>query len=147
METLKLLQLLIGEKNSQNLLVIGAYRDNEVSPAHPFMLVVAEIRKAQVSVNTITLEPLSQSDVNDLIADTLLCDRPLAQPLTDLVYQKTKGNPFFATQFLKSLQEDGLIAFNPPQSPLGKLCFIRIFLNNPESFVNQGFWEQSRHKP
>ena len=110
--SLKLLQLLMSEKDSQNLLVIGAYRDNEVSPVHPFMLVVAEIRKAQVSVNTITLEPLSQSDVNDLIADTLLCDRPLAQPLTELVYQKTKGNPFFATQFLKSLQEDGLIVFN-----------------------------------
>ena len=118
--SLKLLQLLIGEKDSQNLLVIGAYRDNEVSPAHPFMLAVAEIEKAQVTVNTITLEPLSQADINDLIADTLSCDRPLAQPLTELVYQKTKGNPFFATQFLKSLQEDGLIAFNPPQSPLGK---------------------------
>ncbi|TAG90350.1 MAG: PAS domain S-box protein [Oscillatoriales cyanobacterium] len=111
--SLKLLQLLTSEKDSQNLLVIGAYRDNEVSPTHPFMLTVAEMEKAQVTVNTITLEPLSQTDVNDLIADTLLCDRTLAQPLTDLVYQKTKGNPFFATQFLKSLQEDGLIAFNP----------------------------------
>ncbi len=110
--SLKLMQLLMSEKDSQNLLVIGAYRDNEVSPAHPFMLTIAEMEKAQVTVNTITLEPLSQSDVNDLIADTLICDRPLAQPLTDLVYQKTKGNPFFATQFLKSLQEDGLIAFN-----------------------------------
>ena len=110
--SLKLLQLLIGEKDSQNLLVIGAYRDNEVSPAHPFMLAVAEMEKAQVTVNTITLEPLSQADINDLIADTLICDRTLAQPLTELVYQKTKGNPFFATQFLKSLQEDGLIAFN-----------------------------------
>ncbi len=120
--SLKLMQLLMSEKDSQNLLVIGAYRDNEVSPAHPFMLTIAEMEKAQVTVNTITLEPLSQSDVNDLIADTLLCDRPLAQPLTDLVYQKTKGNPFFATQFLKSLQEDGLIAFNPTplSSPFGE---------------------------
>ncbi len=111
--SLKLLQLLTSEKDSQNLLVIGAYRDNEVSPTHPFMLTVAEMKKAQVTVNTITLEPLNQADVNDLISDTLLCDRTLAQPLTELVYQKTKGNPFFATQFLKSLQEDGLIAFNP----------------------------------
>jgi PAS domain S-box-containing protein len=119
--SLKLLQLLMSEKDSHNLLVIGAYRDNEVSPVHPFMLAVAEMEKAQVTVNTITLQPLSQADINDLIADTLLCDRPLAQPLTELVDQKTKGNPFFATQFLKSLQEDGLIAFNPTplSSPLG----------------------------
>ena len=111
--SLKLLQVLMSEKDSQNLLVIGAYRDNEVSPAHPFMLAVAEMEKSQVTVNTITLEPLSQVDINDLIADTLSCERILAQPLTELVYQKTKGNPFFATQFLRALQEDGLIVFNP----------------------------------
>ncbi|MEG4088568.1 AAA family ATPase [Microcoleus sp. Pol12B4] len=118
--SLKLLQVLMSEKDSQNLLVIGAYRDNEVSPAHPFMLAVAEMEKSQVRVNTITLEPLSQVDLNYLIADTLSCDRILAQPLTELVYQKTKGNPFFATQFLKALQEDGLIAFDPTplSSPL-----------------------------
>ncbi len=120
--SLKLLQVLMSEKDSQNLLVIGAYRDNEVSPAHPFMLAVAEMEKSQVTVNTITLEPLSQVDINDLIADTLSCDRILAQPLTELVYHKTKGNPFFATQFLKALQEDGLIVFNPTplSSPLTK---------------------------
>jgi predicted ATPase/signal transduction histidine kinase len=111
--SLKLLQVLMSEKDSQNLLVIGAYRDNEVSPAHPFMLAVAEMEKSQVTVNTITLEPLSQVDINDLIADTLSCEIILAQPLTELVYQKTKGNPFFATQFLRALQEDGLIVFNP----------------------------------
>ena len=111
--SLKLLQVLMSEKDSQNLLVIGAYRDNEVSPAHPFMLAVAEMEKSQVTVNTITLEPLSQVDINDLIADTLSCQIILAQPLTELVYQKTKGNPFFATQFLRALQEDGLIAFDP----------------------------------
>jgi len=116
--SLKLLQVLMSEKDSQNLLVIGAYRDNEVSPAHPFMLAVAEMEKSQVTVNTITLEPLSQVDINDLIADTLSCERILAQPLTELVYQKTKGNPFFATQFLRALQEDGLIVFNP--TPLTK---------------------------
>ena len=115
--SLKLMQLLLGEKDSQNLLLIGAYRDNEVSPAHPFMLTVAEMKKAQVTVNNITLQPLSQGDINDLIADTLICDRTSARPLTELVYQKTKGNPFFTAQFLRSLQEDGLISFNPPQSP------------------------------
>ena len=99
--SLKLLQVLMSEKDSQNLLVIGAYRDNEVSPAHPFMLAVAEMEKSQVTVNTITLEPLTQVDINDLIADTLSCEPILAQPLTELVYQKTKGNPFFATQFLE----------------------------------------------
>ncbi|NES08433.1 MAG: hypothetical protein F6K22_40255 [Okeania sp. SIO2F4] len=51
--------------------------------------------------------------INQLVAETLSCTVELAAPLTDLVYQKTRGNPFFTTQFLKGLHEDGLITFNP----------------------------------
>ncbi|MEG4519738.1 MULTISPECIES: AAA family ATPase [unclassified Microcoleus] len=116
--SLKLLQLLM--EDTGHLLVLGAYRDNEVSPAHPFMLTVDEIVKSGATVNTITLQPLSLADLNQLVADTLICDLSLAGPLTELVYQKTQGNPFFSTQFLKALYEDGQIIFNPPQSPLSK---------------------------
>ncbi|MEG4454521.1 AAA family ATPase [Microcoleus sp. N9_A1] len=116
--SLKLLQLLM--EDTGHLLVLGAYRDNEVSPAHPFMLTVDEIVKSGATVNTITLQPLSLADLNQLVADTLICDLSFAQPLTELVYQKTQGNPFFSTQFLKALHEDGQIIFNPPQSPISK---------------------------
>jgi predicted ATPase len=84
------------------------------------MLTVDEIVKSGAVVNTITLQPLSLADLNQLVADTLICDLSLAGPLTELVYQKTKGNPFFSTQFLKSLYEDGQIIFDPPVSPLSK---------------------------
>ncbi|HBE36567.1 MAG TPA: serine/threonine protein kinase, partial [Cyanobacteria bacterium UBA11368] len=110
--SLKLMQLLMSETDSCYLLLIGAYRDNEVSPAHPLMLTLEEIRKTLATVNTITLAPLKQSDLNHLIADTLDCPANLAFPLTQLIYQKTKGNPFFANQFLKALYEDKLISFN-----------------------------------
>jgi PAS domain S-box-containing protein len=116
--SLKLLQLLMEDRG--HLLVLGAYRDNEVSPTHPFMLTVDEIVKSGAVVNTITLQPLSLADLNQLVADTLICDLSLARPLTELVYQKTKGNPFFSTQFLKALYEDGQIIFDPPVSPLSK---------------------------
>ncbi|MDB9509598.1 AAA family ATPase [Kamptonema animale CS-326] len=108
--SLKLLQLLM--EDTGHLLVLGAYRDNEVSPVHPFILTVDEIVKAEATVNTITLQPLSLPDMNQLVANTLNCDLLLAQPLTELVYQKTKGNPFFATQFLKALHDDNLITFD-----------------------------------
>ncbi|HBK96524.1 MAG TPA: hypothetical protein DD001_03935 [Microcoleaceae bacterium UBA10368] len=116
--SLKLLQLLMEDRG--HLLVLGAYRDNEVSPTHPFMLTVNEIIKSGAVVHTIILQPLSLADLNQLVADTLICNLSLAQPLTELVYQKTKGNPFFSTQFLKALHEDGQISFDPPQSPLSK---------------------------
>lgn len=108
--SLNLLQLLMND--TKYLLILGAYRDNEVSLAHPFVITVDDIIKAGATVNTIRLQPLSLMDVNQLVADTLNCELSLAQPLTELVYQKTKGNPFFTTQFLKALHQDGLITFN-----------------------------------
>lgn len=110
--SLKLIQLLTSDRERRYLFLIGAYRDNEVSPVHPLMLTLADIKKSGATVNTITLEPLALSDLNSLIADTLACSTKLALPLTELVYQKTQGNPFFSTQFLKSLQVDGLITFD-----------------------------------
>ncbi len=108
--SLNLLQLLMIDTGY--LLVLGAYRDNEVWPVHPFILRVNEIVKTGATVNTITLEPLSELDMNLLVADTLNCESSLAQPLTKLVSKKTQGNPFFATQFLKTLHDEQLISFN-----------------------------------
>ncbi|MEH2109002.1 trifunctional serine/threonine-protein kinase/ATP-binding protein/sensor histidine kinase [Nostoc sp.] len=108
--SLKLMQLLMADTG--HLFIIGAYRDNEVNPAHPLMLTLSEIQKNQAVINTITLTPLSQSQINQLVADTLKSTENLALPLSQLVYQKTKGNPFFATQFLKALHEENLIQFN-----------------------------------
>ncbi|MEG3895233.1 MULTISPECIES: AAA family ATPase [unclassified Microcoleus] len=117
--SLNLMQVLIGQSEMGYLLLIGAYRDNEVSPVHPLMLTLGEIQKTEAIVNTITLAPLSQANVNRLIADTLTCSAEMALPLTELIYQKTQGNPFFTTQFLKALYEDGLISFDftPPTPP------------------------------
>ncbi|WP_265277308.1 AAA family ATPase [Nostoc sp. KVJ3] len=108
--SLKLMQLLMAD--TKYLLLIGAYRDNEVNPGHPLMLTLSEIQKAQATINTITLAPLSQVQVNQLVADTLKCTENLAWTLSQLVSQKTQGNPFFATQFLKALHQDNLIKFD-----------------------------------
>ncbi|MGB3512318.1 MAG: AAA family ATPase [Microcoleaceae cyanobacterium] len=110
--SLKLMQLLMDGGETGYLLLLGAYRDNEVFPAHPLMLSLDEIAKSGATLNTITLAPLSKTDLNYLVTDTLSCKGEFALPLTELVYEKTKGNPFFATQFLKGLQEDGWISFN-----------------------------------
>lgn len=108
--SLQLLKLLM--QDVSYLLVLGAYRDHEVTIAHPLMLTLRELDKLKIKINTITLQPLIPDDINQLVADTLSCDRDLAQPLTELVYQKTQGNPFFTTQFLKTLHQDGCIQFN-----------------------------------
>ncbi|MBD3562920.1 serine/threonine protein kinase, partial [Planktothrix sp. FACHB-1355] len=83
-----------------------------VSPTHPFILTVDELEKAGAVVNKIILQALSEINLNQLVTDTLNCESSLAQPLTTLIYQKTQGNPFFATQFLKALNNEHLIAFD-----------------------------------
>ncbi|MDZ7959958.1 MAG: ATP-binding sensor histidine kinase [Aulosira sp. DedQUE10] len=110
--SLKLMQLLMSEANRGYLLIIGAYRDNEVSSAHPLSLTLDEIAKTGAILNTITLGALNKSAINWLISDTLSCSLEIALPLTELVYQKTQGNPFFNNQFLKTLYEETLITFN-----------------------------------
>ncbi|BAY99340.1 two-component hybrid sensor and regulator [Tolypothrix tenuis PCC 7101] len=111
--SLQLIKLLMEDQNY--LLLLGAYRDNEVSAAHPFILTVEELKKAGKAVNTITLAPLSLSDTNQLVADTLHCPTERSLPLTELINRKTKGNPFFITQFLKALYEDKQITFDRQQ--------------------------------
>ncbi|WP_172185345.1 AAA family ATPase [Microcoleus asticus] len=110
--SLSLMQVLMSQSEVGYLLTIGAYRDNEVFPAHPLMLTLEEMKKDSATISTLTLTALSQSHINRLVADTLSCSTVLAQPLTELIYQKTKGNPFFATQFLKTLHQEGYIAYN-----------------------------------
>ncbi|NES93861.1 MAG: AAA family ATPase [Desertifilum sp. SIO1I2] len=110
--SLSLMQVLMSQSEMGYLLIIGAYRDNEVFAAHPLMLILEEMKKDLAIISTLTLAPLSQSHIDRLVADTLSCATIAAQPLSELVYQKTKGNPFFATQFLKALHQDGYIAYD-----------------------------------
>jgi predicted ATPase/signal transduction histidine kinase len=107
--SLKLIQLLMVD--TEYLFLIGAYRDNEVNNTHQLMLTLNDIRKT-CTVNTTILKPLTQCKLNQLVADTLKCSEYLALPISQLVYQKTQGNPFFAAQFLKALHQDKLIEFN-----------------------------------
>ena len=110
--TLKLIEHLMTHPDTQHLLVIGAFRDNEVSPTHPLMQTLAAMRQTQATVHDIVLAPLSLTDVTAFVADTLHCAHTVAEPLARLVHQKTLGNPFFAIQFLTALHEEHLLAFD-----------------------------------
>ncbi|MEM9806070.1 MAG: AAA family ATPase [Cyanobacteria bacterium P01_D01_bin.56] len=111
--SLNLIQVLMAESQTGYLFLLGAYRDNEVFPAHPFMFTINELKQAGAPVHSINLQPLSFTSLKHLIADTLHSQADVVQPLAELVMQKTQGNPFFATQFLRVLHQDGLITFDP----------------------------------
>ncbi|MEG5171534.1 AAA family ATPase [Microcoleus sp. B3-D7] len=109
--SLKLMELLIGA-SSTGLFLIGAYRDNEVSAAHPLMLTIEEIVKNGAKVDRISLSPLDLATVTQLIGDALNCPEATVNSLGELVFFKTGGNPFFMNEFFKSLYTEGLLQFD-----------------------------------
>ncbi|MDZ8051790.1 MAG: AAA family ATPase [Aulosira sp. ZfuVER01] len=110
--SLKLIQLLMSETDSIYLLLIGAYRDNEVTSGHPLLMTLDVIYKTQAIVNQIILKPLDQIHISHLIGDTLGCPDSIVAPLTRFVFNKTQGNPFFSNQLLKSLHNNEIINFD-----------------------------------
>ncbi|MBI3144996.1 MAG: serine/threonine-protein kinase PknK, partial [Pseudogulbenkiania sp.] len=109
--TLKLLEVLLTDDSARYLLLIGAYRDNEVGDDHPLTAVLARLAKQGAPLQSLMLSPMTLGQTAELIADTLFCDQGSVLPLAELVQGKTGGNPFFIGQFLSTLYQEGLIHF------------------------------------
>src|SRR6202521_1361952 len=111
--TLDLLEHLVTHFEVRHLLLVGAYRDNEVSPSHPLLRKLGAIRKAGARGQQIVLAPLGLDDIRQLVADAMHCEPERVRHLAQLVQEKTGGNPFFAVQFFTALAEEGLLSFDP----------------------------------
>jgi PAS domain S-box-containing protein len=111
--TLDLFEHLVTHPEVRHLLLVGAYRDNEVSPSHPLVRTLEAIRKAGARVQEVVLAPLGLDDVGQLVADAMHCEPEHVHPVAQLVQEKTGGNPFFAIQFFTALAEERLLAFDP----------------------------------
>ncbi|HEX7261764.1 MAG TPA: serine/threonine-protein kinase PknK, partial [Luteolibacter sp.] len=111
--TLELLGQLLVEGKLRHLLVIGAYRKNEVDAHHPLLRAIESMRKAGVRVGEIVLAPLALGDVCALIADSFSCEQERVLSLAGLIYEKTGGNPFFTIEFFSVLADEGLLVFDP----------------------------------
>jgi predicted ATPase/signal transduction histidine kinase len=110
--SLQLLEILAINTEPQSLLLIGAYRDNEVNATHPIWQMIENVRQVNGAVQQLYLSELNLTDINQFIADTLHCSTSDSLPLAELVQQKTGGNPFFINEFLKALYSYHLIRFD-----------------------------------
>ena len=111
-DSLNLLQLLLTDPSRQYLLVIGAYRDNEVSSTHILLQTIKKIQQFNPSTHNIFLEPLGINCIRQLVNDTLNCEDSRSTPLTDFIFNITAGNPFFLTQFLQTLHQEEFLKFD-----------------------------------
>jgi predicted ATPase/signal transduction histidine kinase/DNA-binding response OmpR family regulator/HPt (histidine-containing phosphotransfer) domain-containing protein len=109
--SLALIETFVRAGRGAHLLMVGAYRDNEVDAAHPMMHMLTELRKDQAFVAEFLLGPLSAEHVAELIADTCF-NISEVQSLADQVMKKTQGNPFYTRQFLKTLVAEGRLRYD-----------------------------------
>ncbi len=111
--SLKLLENIMTSYETKYFFMVGAYRDNEVSPSHPLTLSFDEIGKKGKNINRITIGPLDVNSINRIIMNALMCNAERSMPIAKLIDKKTAGNPFFVIQFLKSLYDNRLLELDP----------------------------------
>jgi PAS domain S-box-containing protein len=110
--TLGLIDMFMRDPDEHHLLVIGAYRDNEVDAAHPLMTLRDKLLRSGVTLHGLTLTPLDWPHITALLADTLSAPPDDCAALARLCHHKTGGNPFFLNQFLKAIHEAGLLVYD-----------------------------------
>jgi len=112
--SLLFIEHLLTQPDTRFLLLIAAYRDNEVDAAHPLTGTLEAIRHGGTTIMVdLRLAPLSILHLNQLVADTLHAPSSSCEPLTRVIFERTEGNPFFFTQFLDALHKEGVLRHDP----------------------------------
>jgi len=89
------------------LLLLGAYRSTDIDAKHPLTPVLTELNRERLP-ESILLKRMSLSDVSEMIK-SILEQEDVPAEFCKLIYEKTKGNPFFAEEVVKSLKEEEVI--------------------------------------
>ncbi len=110
--TLGLLRRLVTSHELSHLLLIGAYRSNEVGPGHPLRLLLDDLQ-VKKNIRQLPLGPLYRESVAHLVADALCCEPNESRPLSDMLYEKAQGNPLFTNELLRQLYKESAIVPNP----------------------------------
>ncbi len=110
--TLKLTESLFIGSEIRNFYFIGAYRSNEISKTHPLFDSIAAIKNKGVPVQTISVKPISESDLCHLLSDAFQTDMNNVQLLAQIIFDKTRGNPFFVRQFIESINREGFFSYD-----------------------------------
>jgi predicted ATPase/serine phosphatase RsbU (regulator of sigma subunit) len=113
--SLRLLQHVLTAPGLGYLLIIGAYRKNEVNATHPLLYTLQELRRAGTAITDLTLQPLELPHITQLLVEALMCKADSVGELASVLLEKTRGNPFFISQFLTTLYRDKLLCYSHEQ--------------------------------
>jgi hypothetical protein len=104
--------LLCDATGSVCLFFVGTYRSNEVAGDHEIFCLAQRLKSSGVPTTMLSLEGLNPKDLNVMVSDALCVFPRISEPLSDIIYQKTKGNPFFVLAFMWSLVDTGLLEYS-----------------------------------
>ena len=112
--TLDLLKSISLDSDLSSLIVVGAYRQDEVPETHPLELYIQDLHFNNLTVTRIHIGNLSSDHVKSLVAEVLRMedDEDAVSILAETVHAKTDGNAFFVLMFLRSIYEEELLQFN-----------------------------------
>ena len=103
--SLRLLSFLAQEIGDARILVLGAYRDGEVSPAHPLFRTLGELTR-QRFFQRLPLSGLSRDEVGQAIG--VMGGIAPPKELVNMVHWQTDGNPLFVGEVVRLLSQQGM---------------------------------------
>ena len=112
---LDVIHTILSDTMGSFMFFVGTYRDNEVQLDHPIFDLMERLEISNVRTTRVSLAGLARADLNTMISDALCSYPRICKSLSDIVFQKTKGNPFFVLEFMQSLKSRGLLQYNSHQ--------------------------------
>ncbi|MCL9684847.1 EAL domain-containing protein [Legionella maioricensis] len=110
--SLNFIENLLQDHETNYLLIIGAYRDNEINEKHSLQLTINNLKKNNIEFTTLILQPLQLNNIQQLLQDTLSGTSEKMQSLVKSIFDKTQGNPFFINEFLKIIHQEKILFFS-----------------------------------
>ena len=108
-DSLELLRGWLSSPATRYVLLIGAWRDDEIDPRHPAHRLSEELAAGGLSVVEHRLGPLSVDSIGTLLGDTLGVESDEKVALAARILEKTGGNAFFVREMLQRLHDDQVI--------------------------------------
>ena len=109
---LDVIHTILSDRMGTCMFFVGTYRDNEVQVGHDIFDLIERLEISNVRATKLRLAGLNREDLNTMISDALCLYPRICKSLTGIVFQKTKGNPFFMLEFVQSLKTRGLLRYN-----------------------------------
>ncbi|MEB2787020.1 adenylate/guanylate cyclase domain-containing protein [Algoriphagus persicinus] len=110
--SLDLMKTILVNEELNNILIVGAYRDNEITPGHLFLQFQMELEELGIQPEEILLENLKEEDVKLLVSNVLGRSNRSLDELASIVFKKSVGNALFANQFLKAIYKNEMLFFD-----------------------------------